>query len=209
MKKKHIIFFCFLLMTFFVSCKAKDTSDIPADIEVVHHADTADRILYESLTQVEKEATIIVEAIPKDIIGQKVSTVYDYEFQKELPGSGLTKRECEITKVYKGDVEIKDTIVLLQDYYIWNYTDDNSGEKQQLITTSYLKPAIKDMKYLLFLLYDDRHDGYWPVCDYEGMFSIPASNTLNQSDPDVYDYETLPYLIPIYNEVTEKYFSFD
>lgn len=220
MKRKHIVFLCFLLMTIFVSCKVEDTSDIPTDIEIAHHASTADRILYENLKQVEKDATIIVEAVAKGILGQKVSTSYDYELQKELPGSGFTKRECEVTEVYKGDVEDGDMIVLLQDYYIWSYSDEKSNEKQQLVTTSYLKPAVKDKKYLLFLIYDDRHDGYWPVCDYEGMFSIPtdeinektAAGTLKQSDLDVYEYDetmTLPYLMPIYNDVVEKYFSLD
>jgi hypothetical protein len=201
-----------------VSCKAADTSDIPADIEVSHNAGTTDRILYEYLKQVENDATIIVDAVAKDIIGQNVSTSYDYELKKELPGSGYTKRECEVTKVYKGDVEQGDTVVLLQDYYIWTYSDENSNEKQQLITTSYLKPATKDKSYLLFLKYDDRNDGYWPVCDYEGMFSIPSDDmmakteagTLKQSDLDVYEYEgTLSYLMPIYDEVVTKYFSSD
>lgn len=160
--------FFFIILS--ASCKKLDTYDIPVDIEIAHYASTADRVLYENLQQVEEDSTIIVEAVAKDIIGQKVSTSYDYELQKELPGSGFTKRECEVTKVYKGDVESGDTVVLLQDYYIWTYTDKNTDK---------LKSKLD-------------------------------AGTLTQSELDVYDYdETLPYLIPIYSEVVEKYFSSD
>lgn len=134
-------------MTSLVSCKSEDTSDIPADIEVSHHASASDRILYENLKQVEKEATIIVEAVAKNIIDQKVSTSYDAVLEKTLPASGLTMRECEISKVHKGEVELGETIILLQDYYIWDYSDDSSAKEEALITTSYLKPAAKGNKY--------------------------------------------------------------
>ncbi|HEX7057331.1 MAG TPA: hypothetical protein VF260_09085 [Bacilli bacterium] len=56
--------------------------------------------------------------------------------------------------------------------------------------------------------------GYCAVGDYEGMFAIPTkemkektqAGKLEQSDFEVYNYETLHYLIPIYKEVLQKYF---
>lgn len=219
MKKTYIYLVCILLPTLFVSCKSEDTTDIPVDIKITHYSATADRLLFENLEEVENEASIIVEVTAKEIIDQEVSTHYSAHFEKELPSSGLTKRECHINRVYKGDVEIGDTITLLQDYYIWDFSDDDSGEEQQLITSSYLKAAVKNNKYLMFLAYDDRFDGYWPVCDYEGMFSIPsdkakekiAEGKLDQAYTDVYDdyISELHYLEEIYIEVAQKYFLTD
>lgn len=84
-----------------------------------------------------------------------------------------------------------------------------------MISSTSLKPAVKNKKYIMFLRYDDNFRSYYPVCDYDGMFAIPTdekkakvkAGTLAQADLDVYDNETLPYLIPIYNEVVQKYFS--
>jgi len=208
-KRIAVIFFCLMIVFLVTSCKANDASGIPSDIEVVHGV--ADKITFENLKQVEDDATIIVEAVARKTIGQKVSTHYDTELQKDLPMGGYTQWEIEVTKVNKGDVKEGDKLVLLQDYYLWTYSDG----KEQLITATDLKPAVKNKKYLMFLKYDDRNKGYWPVCDYEGMFAIPTDElkakvkdgSLKQSDLDVYNYETLQHLVPIYNEVVQKYFK--
>ncbi len=222
MKRLALIFISLLFISFSVSCKANDVADIPsnaettedladipADIEVTYIV--ADKVFFEDLKQVEDDATIIVEADVRKNLGQNVSTHYDYEFKKEIPGAGYTKWEIEVTKVYKGDVKVDDKLVLLQDYYIWT---DSDG-KEQLVTITALTPAEKDRKYLMFLKYDVNNEGYWPVCDYEGMFSVPTdelkekvkAKTLEQVDLDVYNYEQLHHLIPIYSEVIKKYFD--
>ncbi len=194
-----------------VTPSAEHLADIPADIEVVYTGNTAERELYEDIKPVETKSTVIVEAVPKEVTGQEVDTSYDSELKQDLPGSGYTKWEIEVTKVYKGDVKIKDKLVLLHDYYRWTYP---SG-KEQLISNSAMKPPVKDKKYLMFLQYDDTNKGYWPTCDYEGMFAIPTdeqkanvkSKTLKQSDLDVYNYEPLQYIVPFYNKVITKYFN--
>lgn len=192
-----------------VSCKSRDESDLSADLEVVNVQ--SDRIFYESLEQVEDNATLIVEANVKEVLGQKASTHYDYGLEMELPGAGYTKYEIEVTKVYKGDVNVGDKLVLLQGYYIWT----NSEGKKQLITISSNKPAEKGKDYIMFLQYYEPHEGYWPVADYQGIFPIPTEemirkvheDSLKQSDLDVYDIEALHYLLPIYKEVVQKYFN--
>jgi hypothetical protein len=128
-----------------------------------------------------------------------------------VPEAGFTYWEIEVTKVYKGDVKSGDKLVLLQEYYIWT----NTAGKKQLVSSTSLKPAVKNKKYIMFLRYDDNFKAYYPVCDYEGMFAIPTdeikvktkAGTLMQADLDVYDNENLSYLIPIYNEVVQKYFN--
>jgi len=235
MKRLALIFMSLLFISLSASCKANDAADIPSDadatgritavlsgagsddvitdipsdIEIAYIS--ADKVFFEDLKQVEDNATIIVEADVRKNLGQKVSTHYDEGLKKELPDAGYTKWEIEVTKVYKGDLKAEDKLVLLQNYYVWTYSDG----KEQFVTLTDLKPAEKDRKYLLFLKYDDRNEGYWPVGDYEGMFAVPTDEmkkmakdmTLEQSDFDVYNYEQLNYLIPIYNEVVPKYFD--
>jgi hypothetical protein len=217
MKRISLVLICLLFILFAASCGAEnsgvpsdaDLSDIPPDIETVNVP--SDRTIFKSFQQVEENSTIIVEAVAKEHLGQYVEMTYDDHFKRELPGVGYTKWEIEVTKVYKGDVKIGDKLPLLLQYYIWTEPDG----KKQLITGSSLKPAVKNKEYLLFLVLDDDPEGYWPVCDYEGMFPIPTGEmkakakdgTLTQSDFDVYDGETLHYLIPIYRDAVRKYFD--
>jgi hypothetical protein len=199
-------------MFLLASCKKVDISDsdIPSDIELVRPQ--SDRTYYEYLKQVEDQATIIVRAIAKETLGQEVDTIYDYVIKKELPTYGYTKREIEVTKVYKGDVNVDDKLVLLQEYYIWTKSDG----KKQLVNSSSIKPATKEEEYLLFLRYEEMMGGYSTVGDYQGMFAIPTDEvkaiveegTLEQSDLDTYyDDEPLYNLFPLYNEVAKKYFK--
>ena len=190
---------------------AENLADIPANIKVVYAGATSERRKYEDLKQVEDLSTIIIEAVPKKTLGQKVETSYDAELKQDLPSAGYTKWEVEVTKVYKGDVKVDDKLVFLHDYYRWTYPDGT----EELITLSSMKPPIKDKKYLMFLQYDETNKGYCAIGDYEGMFAIPTdekktkmkNKTLKQSDLDVYNYEPLQYIVPIYGKVVSKYFD--
>lgn len=227
MKKLPLIINCLLIIFLLASCKAADVSDsgnpsetevedeqsdfeISSDIKVVHTQ--SDRIYCEDLQQVEDEATIIVRAVAKGTLDQKVDTVYDDEIQEELPAYGYTKREIEVTQVHNGDVKVGDKLVLLQAYYLWTYSD---GYKQLVSNTS-VKPVVKETEYLMFLRYDKIMEGYSIVGDYQGIFAIPTNEIkaqaeegiLEQSDLDIYyNHEPLHYMFPLYNEVVEKYFN--
>lgn len=183
--------------------------EIPSDIEVVHPQ--SDRIYCEDLQQVEDEATIIVRAVAKETLDQKVDTIYDREL-KDVPTYGYTKREIEVTQVYNGDVNVGDKLVLLQAYYIWTYSD---GYKQLISSTS-VKPVVKETEYLMFLRYNEIMEGYSLVGDYQGIYAIPTDEIktkaeegiLDQSDLDIYyDHEPLHYMFPLYNKVVKKYFN--
>lgn len=224
MKRLVILFVSISFIFLFISCNSDNTknilsdnqvkddlSKIPSDIEVVYNGGIADKEILKDLKQVEDQSTVIVEAVPKAVLGQEVDTEYDSNIDKVLPGGGYTKWEIEVTKVYKGDVKVKDKLILFHDYYLWTYSD---GSKQ-LITTSSMKPAVKDKKYLMFLQFDEVNQCYWPTSDYLSMFAIPKdeiktkvkNKTLKQSDLDVYNYEQLDNLIPVYSEVEQKYFE--
>ncbi len=161
-----------------------------------------DRIYYDSLFEVENDSTLIVEAVPKGVLGQKVTTSYDYEFKRELPGSGYTQREIEVTKVYKGNVSVGETITFLQDYYLWTDQDN----KKQLISITSLKPLEEGEKYLMFLHYEENMDSYIAVCDYQGVYPIKNLNGAKKSDFSyIYSSQDISNLMPIYSEVQEKY----
>lgn len=242
MKKLPLIINSLLIIFLLVSCKVVDVSDtgilsetgaedeqsdsgissetgaedeqsdfeIPSDTPVVHTQ--SDRIYCEDLQQVEDEATIIVRAVAKGTLDQKVDTIYDYVTEKELPTYGYTKRGIEVTQVHNGDVKVGDKLVLLQAYYVWTYSD---GYKQLVSSTS-VKPVVKETEYLMFLRYDKIMEGYSMVGDYQGIFAIPIDEIkaqaeegiLEQSELDIYyDNEPLHYMFPLYNEVAKKYFN--
>ncbi len=168
--------------------------------------------LCNSLSEVEGEATIIVEVEVGEVLDQKVSSFYDATFQKELPSAGYTRRELIIEKVYQGEKSIGDKIVLLHDYFIWENTDNT----KQLISLSGYKPMKKGDKYLLFLAWDESKDGYYVIGDYQGIYPVEetvvskkgTSNTVKQDFAHVYSNEEYSFtLVPIYEEVREKYFE--
>jgi hypothetical protein len=122
MKRITLFLICIMFILLTTSCVAADNSaiqtdnepDIPSDIEVVNVQ--ADRLILDDLQQVEDYSTIIVEAVARKDLGQKVETSYDYGFKKDVPNGGFTRWEIEVTKVYKGDVKAGDKLFLFQEY---------------------------------------------------------------------------------------------
>jgi hypothetical protein len=206
--KKGIVLLLLPFMGFLASCNTTGVFSPVSDIDEIVHIQS-DRLFYEHLGQIEDAADLIVEAVPQGITGQNVNTTYHRGFGKFLPDFGYTRREIEVAKVYKGDVNPGDTLTLLEGYYIWT-----TEGKKQLISRSPLMPAQTNETYLFFLQYSEAHEGYWPVGDYQGRYAVSSgeitakakSGTLKQADLDVYQHEHLPYLIPIYREVAQKYF---
>jgi len=179
-------------------------------LEVINIA--SNKRLYSSLNEVEKKATIIVEVEAGNALDQVVSTFYDSKIQKEMPSAGYTKRELKITKVYQGDVNVGDKIILLHDYFIW----ENSDKIKQLISISDYKPMKKGDKYLLFLAWDKGKEGYYVVGDYQGIYPLEdadaskrdTNKASNQEFEHVYSKEEYSWtLAPIYAEVREKYLN--
>lgn len=184
---------------------------IPSGVEVAFGG-MGDRWVYLTLQEVEKEAGIIVEAVPRKVLGQEVNTFHFYNKEKdevvESPSYGYTKWEIKVTKVYKGDVEVGDKLVFLHSYYLWTYAD---GSKV-FYTFSSRKPEVNNKKYIMFLKYYD--EGYCSVGDYEAVFPVPNAKmkkkveqgTVERSDLEVYDLDDMHYLIPIYTDMVKKYY---
>lgn len=180
-----------------------------SDIEVVNRT-SADRNYYTYLSEMEDNCTIIVEGKVGKVLGQEVSTRYDLVLQKEVPGAGYTNHEFLVTKVHAGNVKVGDKISVSQQYFIWDYDD---GSKQ-LISSSAVKPLEKGETYLLFLVYSEARKSYASVCDFQGIYPIEelqsniSAKNITQADLSyVYQVTEWENLIPIYEEVRNKYFS--
>ena len=202
----------------------KPKSDIPEWLEMHGGGATGDRIFYHTLENVEAEADIIVEVRAKEVDSQVCSKFYSQKFEKYLQGAGYTRRNCEVTKVYKGDVEKGDNLLVLQAYYIWDhetqdvwdYVDDGVSADLGFLCLSQVKPMTPGEKYLLFLSYNEAQGGYWHVGDYEGFYAMPTKDipkkveqkTLQRTDFDyIFQHDVMPSFLPLYYEVYNKYFK--
>lgn len=210
--KRRILLLLLPMVCIICSCHAAPVSDPFPDVEeVVHAYHSGDRLFYGSLREVEQISDLIVEAVVKEVVDQHVDTRYDPTFGKFVPGFGYTAREISVTKVHKGEVRAGDALTLLESHYVWT-TDEGT---KQLVLRSPLHPAKTNGKYLLFLRHHEALGGYWPTGDYQGRHALPSreirdkmeAGTLAQADLDVYGHETQPYLMAIYHEVFDKYFS--
>lgn len=169
-----------------------------------------DRLIYQSMEEVENMADIIIEAKAGSELEQKNSSFYVAKFDREVAGSGHTKRELKVENVYKGNVSLGDKIVLMQDYYVWTETD---GTKK-VVSLTELKPLERGKHYLLFLAYDKEREAYYEVGDYQGVYPIEilqtrtrTGNVLQESELNHLYSDTEHWnLIPILKEVQEKYF---
>lgn len=202
----------------------KPKPDIPEWLEMHGGGATGDRIFYHTLENVEAEADIIVEVKAKEVDSQVCSKFYSQKFEKYLQGAGYTRRNCEVTKVYKGDVEKGDNLLVLQAYYIWDhetqdvwdYVDDGVSADLGFLCLSQVKPMTPGEKYLLFLSYNEAQGGYWHVGDYEGFYAMPTKDipkkveqkTLQRTDFDyIFQHDVMPSFLPLYYEVYNKYFK--
>ncbi len=208
MKRCLVLFLCLLFTCPTISCQDKSTSVLTDDIEVVKVPNEEE--VFDNLQQVEKKATIIVEAVAKECLGQSINETLDSNNQKQLPDDGYTKWKIKVTKIFKGSAIVGDELTLLLDYYILNEIED----QKKLITFTALKPPVLDKEYILFLEYDQKREGYRPVSDYEGMYPKPnkelkdkmKDNKLQQSDLDVFCDENLKNLLLLYSKIATKYF---
>ena len=208
MKRCLVLFLCLLFTCPTISCQTKTTAVLTDDLEVVKVPNEEE--VFDNLQQVEEKATIIVEAIAEESLGQNIDDLLGNNVQKELPKYGYTKWKIKVTKIFKGSAIVGDELTLLLDYYILNDIED----QKKLITFTALKPPVLDKEYILFLEYDKKREGYRPVCDYEGMYPKPnkelkdkiKTKNLQQTDLDVFCDESLKNLLSLYSKITNKYF---
>ena len=201
----------------------KPKSDIPEWVEI-QSGSSGDRIFYHTLENVEAEAELIVEVTAKEVDSQECSRFYSATFGKYIHGAGYTRRNCKVTRVYKGDVEEGDILLVLQPYFLWDYKSDDLWDYEEtteeesnlgFMCFSQVKPMMPGAKYLLFIRYDENHGGYYTIGDYEGLYAMPTdeirekaeNKTLRRTDFDyIFQHDVMHSFLPVYYEVYEKYF---
>lgn len=214
MKRAAVILACILFVFSLTACSggkaSSSNSQASSDIELIFPA--TDGRIYDKLTDIETDSTIIIEGVIKKNLGQNVETFYNATYKKNIPTSGFTNWEVEVTKVHKGSVTVGDKITFAQYYFI---RSKNDGSNQQICSTSQ-KPAELNQKYLLFLIYNKNTKVYDAVGDYTGKYVCPPSEelkakglagTVTQKDLDIYENETYPDIQSIYKDVIKKYFK--
>ena len=208
MRRFFLLCLCLFFTCPIISCKEKTESVLSSDIEIIKVPN--DTKVLDNLQEVEKNATLIIEAVVEKNLGQKVDSSADNEAQRKLPEYGFSKWNITVTKIFKGNAKVGDQLTLFMEYYLKKKGED----KEEIITFTALKPPVIGQEYILFLKYDQKEQGYWPVCDYEGMFPEPDSEIrdkvkakqLKQSDLEVYNDENLQNLLSIYSKIVNKYF---
>ena len=210
MKRKNIFIILGSVLTLSVVLLLSIMATLSNDDEYEVVTINCDRVSYESLSEIEERADVIVEAIIGEDQGQEVSSHYDYDIKKELPNGGYTKKSITITNVYKGDIEVDDILLFLHDYYKWTYED---GTKQ-LITTSAFSPVKEGDKYLLFLHKESNKEGYSSVGDYLGIYPLTEIIHFAKDQKttdfsyiyDLYKADNMDKIIALYDEVVRKYY---
>lgn len=144
----------------------------------------------------------------------KAQVLAEHENIELLEGFyGFTKTKLKITKVYSGNLEVDDIIILGEEYF--QYTDNNTGEVCMRAVNLY-QPAVIGDEYIFFLF--DRGetntvrenvyeivnitDGKFPVS--KKTVNTQSSDAVSNSELNIGDGNISKYK-KIYNEVIKKY----
>lgn len=138
-----------------------------------------------------------------------VGTFADDPVQEEFYGEPATKKflynilsmcPVKVSKVFKGDLSVGDTVNVLQCYGI---VDD------KLIMYDMLPPMQKGDEWLFFLHKHEEKDAYWCWGDTDARY--PTSNSVNNAPvpftdaPELIENGYAKYDKRIYKEIVEKY----
>lgn len=208
MRRLILLVVCILGIVTTLSCSEENVTEISSVSEIIQIP--IEREVFDDLHKLEQESTIIVEAIAKNKLDQKITGKEDTEHSELAKAYGYSRWEIEVTKICKGQVKVGDKLILLQDYYI-----EEDTKKRSLVTFSFLDPVKPEQEYILFLKYDNQKVGYWPVGDYEGMYEKPdksltnkvKAGTVKESDIEGVNQTGLAYFLPIYTQMVYKYYN--
>lgn len=163
MKKILLLFFtatlCLITMT---SCNQHE--EIPFEGLEVARSGEVNRPTYSDLASLEADSDLIVVGTCVGEAEQKDIYQYDGHFDEKILVMYNTLCNVEIKQVFKGDVEVGDTISVCQQYGV----DEEGGN---FWTFSNLTPML-DGDTWLFFLYDNRGENYMCCGDEDGRYPI-------------------------------------
>ncbi len=151
---------CLLTMT---SCNQQEEK-LPFEGYEVARGGEVNRPNYSTLDRLEERSDLIVVGTCVGEAEQKDIYQYDGHFDEKILVMYNTVCNVEIKQVFKGDVEVGDTILVCQQYGV----DADNGEYW---TYSNLTPML-DGDTWLFFLYDNRGENYMCCGDEDGRFPV-------------------------------------
>ncbi len=118
--------------------------------------------------------------------------------------SGKSKCRFKITRVLEGDLQVGETVTVIQNYY---YKDTQYGGRE-IVNESFMFPMKKGDEWIYFLAYDKKNQAYKSAFLYQGRYPVPPSKDSSADDFSAYEmglYKKYDYCDAIYNDIVNRY----
>ncbi len=205
MKKLLSLFLAAALCLFTMTSCNQQEDKLPFEGYEVARGGEVNRPTYSDLDRLEADSDLIVVGTCVGDAEQQDIYQYDGHFDKDIIVMSNSICKVEIKQVFKGDVEVGDTISVLQQYGIeedrgifWTYSD--------------LTPMLGGDTWLFFL-YDNRGENYMCSGDKDGRY--PVENCTYQKmaltdNEQLGVFNEYNFNEQIYSEILDKYdFDFE
>ena len=198
MKKNIISFLNLSILVLCTSCSVTEQAEEFSDLNFVQWGE-GNRIQYFNLESLENNSELVVVGTFIEDSTQDVKYKNMDFFGKEVLFSVQSFNEIEITKVFKGDVNVGDTLTICQNYAV---------VEDRFVTESALTPMMKGDTWIFFLEPSHIGEYYYYVCDSEGRYPVKDftyTRIALTENEDLGVYDAKDFKEEIYNEILEKY----
>ena len=137
------------------------------------HSILADYWLPANYSALEKRADYIVEGYFSKDATQDIKFYYNIDVKKNIIEDGSCKNTFAITKVLKGNKDIKEAII-----HMGYYVVEEKGQ-YSVIYGSQVKPMRKGDYWLMFLTKDEKTNLYYITGDFTGRYPIPSKEQIS------------------------------
>ena len=198
MKKIVAVFFILGILTLFTSCVAADETEEFSDLNLVQLGE-GNRLNFFDLESLESHSEIVVVGTFVEDSTQELTYQYEEFFGKEILAFVDSFNNIEVTKVFKGDVNVGDTLTICQNYAV---------VEDRFVTYSALTPMMKGDTWIFFLGSSDNGEYYFCTSDSDGRYPVKDftyTRIALTENEDLGVYEVKDFKEEIYNEILEKY----
>ncbi|MBD5114250.1 MAG: hypothetical protein HDT46_03480 [Ruminococcaceae bacterium] len=198
MKKIIISFLTLSILILFTSCSVTEETEEFSNLNFVQWGE-GNYLQFFDLESLENYSEIVVVGTFIEESTQEIKYKYMDIFDKEVLFSVKSFNEIEITKVFKGDVNVGDTLKIGQEYAV---------VEDRFVTESALTPMMKGDTWIFFLEPSDNGEYYYCVSYSEGRYPVKDfvyTRIALTENEDLGVYDVKDFKEEIYNEILEKY----
>ena len=198
MKKIIISFLTLSILILFTSCSVTEETEEFSNLNFVQWGE-GNYLQFFDLESLENYSEIVVVGTFIEESTQEIKYKYMDIFDKEVLFSVKSFNEIEITKVFKGDVNVGDTLKIGQEYAV---------VEDRFVTESALTPMMKGDTWIFFLEPSDNGEYYYCVSYSEGRYPVKDfvyTRIALTENEDLGVYDMKDFKEEIYNEILEKY----